>query len=271
MVSALSRNSSVSVLKSILLWILIVLVIPNLGPYVSSELFPIPSLVRITKEYNQLSGEEGAKRAKEVHELIAELDKRYEEKYGELFKEYIAIPREKRLERTGMESPDSDIKTMGLKYRQEYRAIGEKIDAPIIERREKVREQIKIEAERQTRVSKNIAAISPFADYIYLSADLAGTGMRSKENIERATSEFGALADKFSQEKSDEKDRKRISDWKNIKDNPLDISGRPRFSYEEEPLPARISVSLPYLGVMLLYGVLFFAIAFVGFIRYDVR
>ena len=56
-----------------------------------------------------------------------------------------------------------------------------------------------------------------------------------------------------------------------MKNDPLDISGRPRFSYEEEPLPARISVSLPYLGVILLYGVLFFAIAFIGFIHYDVR
>jgi ABC-type transport system involved in multi-copper enzyme maturation permease subunit len=272
MVSALSRNSSVSVLKSILLWILIVLVLPNLGPYVSSVLFPITSLVRSTKEDNQLfTSAEGAKLVKEMRKQMADLDKRYEGKYGELFKEYIAIPREKRLERTGMEAPDSDIKTMGLKYRQEYRAIQEKMGAYIQERREKIREQIKIEAERQTRVSKNIAAISPFADYIYLSADLAGTGMRSRENIERATSEFGALADKFSEEKAAEKDRKKISDWKNIKDNPLDISGRPRFSYEEEPLPARISVSLPYFGVMLLYGVLFFAIAFVGFIRYDVR
>ena len=51
----------------------------------------------------------------------------------------------------------------------------------------------------------------------------------------------------------------------------MDISDRPRFSYEEEPLSNRVAACLPYLGVILLYGVLFFAIAFVGFIHYDVR
>ena len=273
MVSALSKSSSVSILTAILLWVVIVLVIPNLGPYVSTELYPIESLKKAENEYNKYRKgiEEGGEIKKQMDELYAELDRKYEQEYGDLFREYIAIPRADRLKTTGMEAPDSDIKEMGLRYRQEARAIRSKVMGPIWANMQKISAQLKIEGERQTEVAKNIAAISPFADYIYLSADLAGTGMRSRENIKRATSEYWDLAGNFSQEKMAEKDGKRISDWRNIKDNPLDISGRPRFSYEEEPLPARISVSLPYLAVLLLYGILFFAVAFIGFIHYDVR
>ncbi len=273
MVSALSKSSSVSILKAVLLWVIIVLIIPNLGPYVSTELYPIPSLVRLKKENNELRKElqEGGKIKQQLDELYAELDRKYEQKYGDMFREYIAIPREDRLERTGMEAPDSDIKEMGMEYRWEHRAIGSKVYQPIMERMQKVYADLKIEAERQTEVAKNIAAISPYADFIYLSADLAGTGIRSRKDIQRVMQEYGALAGKFRQEKMAEKNSKRISDWRNLKDNPLDISGRPRFSYEEEPLRNRVAASLPYLGVILLYGVLFFAIAFVGFIHYDVR
>ncbi len=273
MVSAFSKSSSVSILKAVLLWVVIVLVIPNLGPYISTELYPLETLKKVEREYNRyLKGmQKGGEFKKQIEDQYAELDRKYEQEYGELFREYIAIPRADRLKTTGMEAPDSDIKSMGLKYRQEYRAIYRKVMEPLYENFNKFSAQLKIEGERQTEAAKNIAAISPFTDYIYLSADLAGTGMRSRENIKRATLEFYTLVGQFSKEKSAEKDRKRISDWKNIKNDPLDISGRPRFSYEEEPLPGRVSDSLPYLAVMLLYGVLFFAIAFVGFIRYDVR
>ena len=203
MVSALSKSSSVSILTAILLWVVIVLVIPNLGPYVSTELYPIESLKKAEKEYNKyMKGmEEGGEIKKQLDELYAELDRKYEQEYGDLFREYIAIPRADRLKTTGMEAPDSDIKEMGLRYRQEYRAIRSKVMEPIWANMQKISAQLKIEGERQTEVAKNIAAISPYADFIYLAADLAGTGIRSRKDIQRVMQEYYALAGKFSQEK----------------------------------------------------------------------
>lgn len=273
MVSAFSRSSSVSILKAILLWIIIVLVVPNLGPYISTELYPIPSLVRLNKEYEQIM-EDSRNQAgfvKKMMELRTALNRKYEEQYGDLFHEYKAIPREELLDRTGMEAPDSDLKAMGLAYRREWRDISRQVYEPIMEALRKTEDQIRLEQERQTEMAQNIAAISPYADYLYLASNLAGTGMASRENVKRAIEEFDEIKNKYSEEKMAEKDRKRISAWKNMVNDPFDISDRPRFSYQEEPVTARIAVSLPYLGVILLYGVLFFAIAFVGFIRYDVR
>jgi len=51
----------------------------------------------------------------------------------------------------------------------------------------------------------------------------------------------------------------------------IDLSDRPRFSYKEEPLKDRLAAVLPYWGVLIFFNVVFFAGAFVGFIRYDVR
>ena len=51
----------------------------------------------------------------------------------------------------------------------------------------------------------------------------------------------------------------------------IDISDRPRFVFKEEPLKGKLNAVLPYWGILVLFNVLFFAMAFVGFLRYDVR
>ncbi len=51
----------------------------------------------------------------------------------------------------------------------------------------------------------------------------------------------------------------------------VDIRNRPRFVFKEEPLKDKLHAVLPYWGILVLFNVLFFAMAFVGFLRYDVR
>lgn len=273
MVSALSRSSSAAILKALLLWVLIVLVIPNLGPFISTQIYPISSLSRFKKEEHDLSKklEKDGEFMKQYTAMQTELDRRYEKQYGDMFREYKAIPRGKVLERTGMEAPESEIKQMGLAYRRESRDISEKIMQPIIDSRKKLREKIILEGKRQTEIAKNIAAISPCADYLYLAADLAATGFGNKNYLDRQMTEYSEIASKYGEKKSEEKDRKKISDWRNMKNSPLDLSDRPRFVYRNQPFTERLKSALPYGAVLLVCNVLFFAGAYVAFLRYDVR
>ena len=273
MVSTLSRSSSESILKAILLWVLIVLIVPGMSLYVSSELYPIPSLVRIKKEYNQiqLASQNKTGIMKKLEDGREQIDKRYEDEYGDLFREYKAIPREQVLDRTGMEAPESDLKEMGLTYRQDVRNLRDEIFKDFSDNMNKLQKQIEIETERQTEVAGNLSAVSPYADYLYLSSELSATGLESARDYKRVVKEYYDIANKYSDKKHDEKNQKRISDFKNLRKSPLDISDRPRFNYEAQPLIHRLTSSLPYWGVILFYGVVFFAISFVAFIRYDPR
>ena len=54
-------------------------------------------------------------------------------------------------------------------------------------------------------------------------------------------------------------------------DSLLDVSDRPNFVFKEEPLKDKLNAVLPYWGILVLFNVVFFATAFVGFLRYDVR
>lgn len=268
MVSVFSRLSSASILNSLFLWVILILVIPNLGPYVSAQIYPIPSVASILKEYSQAQSNEYEK---ELGKLVAPINRRYEKEYGRMFKEYQALSSEKRMARSGMDAPESDFKTMGLKYRKEIRDAQKEFIKAMQEKLKKLKEQVELEAEKQTRIAMNLTVISPFAEYIYLTTALAGTGIECRKHLSFVSREFMKAFSEYQKEKFEEiKDAKATRSIV-VKEWPMNISDRPRFSYNEEPLKDRIVGVLPYWGVLLLYGVLFFVIAYVRFIKYDVR
>jgi hypothetical protein len=41
--------------------------------------------------------------------------------------------------------------------------------------------------------------------------------------------------------------------------------------FQEESVQGKLGAALPYWGILLLYNIVFFLGAFVGFVRYDVR
>jgi hypothetical protein len=49
------------------------------------------------------------------------------------------------------------------------------------------------------------------------------------------------------------------------------MSDRPRFEYREEGLGARVLATLPEFVLLLAGGLVFFVLAYVSFLRYDVR
>ena len=120
----------------------------------------------------------------------------------------------------------------------------------------------------QTNLAKNLACISPFANFVYVARDLTGTGLRSLKYFEQTKDEYDEQFRSYAEEK--------ISDAK--KKNPaideeyyLDVSDRPRFVFKEEALKDKLGEVLPYWGILVLFNVVFFVAAFAGFMRYDVR
>ena len=120
----------------------------------------------------------------------------------------------------------------------------------------------------QTNLAKNLACISPFANFVYVARDLTGTGLRSLKYFEQTKDEYDDQFRSYAEEK--------ISDAK--KKNPaideeyyLDVSDRPRFVFKEEALKDKLGEVLPYWGILVLFNVVFFVAAFAGFMRYDVR
>jgi hypothetical protein len=130
---------------------------------------------------------------------------------------------------------------------------------------------LRTKAAAQTRLAKNLAGISPLADFVYVARDLTGTGLRSLKYFGESKREyswrFRVYADgvEAAVEAAHKNEPKPPGGWF------LDLRDHPRFVFKEEPLRDKLDAVLPYWGILVLFNVVFFVAAFAGFMRYDVR
>jgi ABC-type transport system involved in multi-copper enzyme maturation permease subunit len=78
MVSSFSRHSFTSILNCLFLWILLILVIPNICPYISAQLYRVPSIKEIERKEGEIEGYS----IKVFHERDNETAKRFKSDYG---------------------------------------------------------------------------------------------------------------------------------------------------------------------------------------------
>lgn len=262
LVSAFSRISSVSILTSLFIWVLMILAIPNLSPYLAAQFFRIPSVNRIEKEISRLTGIERDNLGKE---LVAEVADRFKNDYGVLFSEYAAMNREEVQERLKTDTP---FKTMYEAYRAETGNAWKEANRLQGEKANQIRRELNTKAGVQTWVAKHIACLSPYANFVYLATDLSGTGIRSLQYFQRMQGEF---FNQFVPYLNQKEQAAREQDPTYNSNMFIDISDRPRFQFQEERLAVKLVHVLPYWGLLLFFNVLFLLIAYTGFIKYDVR
>lgn len=122
-------------------------------------------------------------------------------------------------------------------------------------------ENEKIIADYRTRfnqlvaLSQNITRFSPAAAFTYLATDLAGTGILEERRLKQAVVEYKNLI------------------WDKPTDSDGNIIGEfSAFSYDRSSISQVLNFSgMSNLLILILFNVLFFAAAYVSFLKYDVR
>ena len=159
------------------------------------------------------------------------------------------------------EALEARRKAVSEAWDEANRIQGEKIDAVMGAAAKK--------EEAQTGLSRTISMISPLATFTYLATDLSSTGMRNEAYFGRMRGVWDRAFGDYTRRKLAElQARDPATDWWNTA---VDMSDRPRFEYREEPLGGRVQAALPEFLLLLGYGLVFFALAYVSFLRYDVR
>jgi len=272
MVSTFSRYSAVSILNCLLLWVLLILVIPNVCPYISAQIRRVPSIKETERQVEEID-----RASREVlRQRREEVVNKFRSDYGGLFSKLESLgfgrilddevgDKEKVEE---LAAADSQFKTMVDSFRRELeQAQGEWIDTKAKEEN-RLWGNLNTKAAAQTRLAKDLACISPFANFVYVARDLTGTGLRSLEYFEQLKSEYERqfFWPYVAKRVQDAKKNDPKFTW----DSFLDISDRPRFVFKEEPLKHKLGEVLPYWGILGLFNVVFFAAAFARFMRYNV-
>jgi ABC-type transport system involved in multi-copper enzyme maturation permease subunit len=200
MVSTFSRYSSTSILNCLFLWVLLILVIPNISPYISAQLYRIPSIQETKRkelETEILSIEVGKK-------LMKESVKQYRIEYGTLFTEFESMefggissfflvsnagPEHKKAARQRADA-DPEFKAMMDAFKKEPYKVIKEVERIRNEFDNTVWKDLYRKAAVQTKLAKNMACISPFANFVYIARDLTGTGLRSLKYFEQIEAEY---------------------------------------------------------------------------------
>ena len=259
-ISARHQASSASIMTSLLVWVLLVLVVPSLSPYIASFLAPTPSRIQVEREVNRLGDTErddlGRKlEAERLRDVLA--------KYPILAEKMSEADRKRLVERdpAAREAFEARRKAVQSAWDEANRIQGEKITA--------LRKAAALKEKAQTSLSRTISMISPLAVFSYLATDLSSTGIRNAAYFEGLGEVWDqAFWDYARKRIADLQAKDPATDWWNTA---IDMSDRPRFEYREERLGERVQAVLPEFVLLLGSGLVFFVLAYVSFLKYDVR
>ena len=272
MVSTFSRYSATSILNCLFLWVLLILVIPNICPYISAQLYRIPSIKETQRQAEEIGQAYREIRRQRKKEVVNKFRSDYSELFSRLeslgFGRILDDEMGDREKVEALAAANPEFKAMVDAFRRELDQARHKVQDMESQEEDKLWGSLNTKAAAQTRLAKNLACISPLANFIYVARDLTGTGLRSLKYFENAKSKYNwSLIGYINRKCEQARKNNPTFDGNSL----LNVSDRSRFVFKEESLSDKLNAILPYWGILVLFNVVFFVSAFTGFMIYDVR
>jgi ABC-type transport system involved in multi-copper enzyme maturation permease subunit len=259
-ISSRHHSSSSSIMTSLFVWVLLILVIPNLSPYVASFISPTPSRIKVQRETARMGDTERDDLARKlVRARLQELVK----KYPVLAENISEAEAKERVAKDPAfrEAYQARTREFQAAIDEANRIQGEKVNAIETEMGRKER--------AQTELSIYISMASPLSDFTYLATDLSSAGMRNGLHFEQIREVWERSFWDYARQKvaALQKQNPAMDAWNTA----VDMSDRPRFEYKEESLAGRVRSTLASFAVLIIFNFIFFGAAYFSFIKYDVR
>ena len=243
-ISALTEHSSSSFLMLLVAWIFAVLIIPRTAVLLSGRAVEVPSMDQINFEKGQFEDQ------------LWQSDRKKMDAYWQ------ANPR----------TPDGNREQQMLQFRRFMSELAEVREAEQRSFAEQLNEDRRNREGVQQKLALSIARISPAASFALASADLAGTSLELKHRFISSANVYQETYGKFINEKTGGVGNGWWSrGGPDTQSDPIDPYELPAYTYEEPSSSELISGALPDMGILVLFNLLFFAGAFIAFLKYDVR
>ncbi len=129
----------------------------------------------------------------------------------------------------------------------------------------------------QERLAFGLARLSPSATFSLAAMTLSGTGVHLKDEFTRAAQRYQQVFAEFLKEKTGETPsggmifRISTDSASSAARVPINAAEIPSFVFEQPPIGTILGTAAVDFGILALFNIIFFAGAFVSFLRYDVR
>jgi ABC-type transport system involved in multi-copper enzyme maturation permease subunit len=263
LISSLAKRSGTSILFSLLVWVVFVLVIPNVSPILASQIEPLPSVNAVERETRMLTD---VIRDNRLNEEVKKLSE-------QLRAEHDIPPTVNELHDPAAYVaagwPEDRAREVADGFVQAYRAIIDRVNAEQREKANAIYQELERKIERQQELTKWLSLVSPTPAFTYFATDIASVGLRAEEYFYEEVSEWASEFNEFADERH-KREEERLG--RRIGANEfIDLAGRPRFTHHPESLLDRFSGVAFYLGHLTVYMMVVFAGAVLVYQRYDIR
>ena len=132
----------------------------------------------------------------------------------------------------------------------------------------------------QAYVGRNFTCVSPTVIYQRASEAIVGTGINHSVNLYRQIRQYQVNLKEYIRSKDSEDpdslhllspNTGAVRMWKTISHKPVDFDTVPKFQERDLALGESLQLAIWDIGLLALFNLVFFAAAFVSFLRYDVR
>lgn len=256
--SARSHTSNVAVLKSLFAWVILVLVLPNISPFLAAQVYRIPSAAKIEQEYYRITSDE---RDDILRQRTREM---LQTKFADLAS-IVDMSREQIQKKT---QSDLSCKERYAQYAHAWDELVKQVNKEQQEQAQEMRAVFDARSRYQEKLATILASFTPFSNFVLIATDVTETGIDGDKRWQRQSGAYLGTLTTYVDEKYQKEMQKNPAFSNN---DYLDLRDRPRFQYQPQAIAERIEVVLPQFGLLVFFNLLFFAGAFVSFLRYDVR
>ncbi len=258
--SVISRSTMTSIMILLFVWAMISLGVPRMSPMAAQVIFPVKTEDIFRKEHQALKGqieEELWQKRREVMDRLVVENKIDVDTSGE-FPDFAGIAKQTR-------------------YDELFKPIEEEFAKRQTKELGDLENDYRRKCDHQMTIASNLSRISPVSSYSFLTTELCGTGLLELRNRRAAAQAFQAQADAEIYSKYviqayalggsrvyGNMEIKKGVDYKNL---PVPVMTQ----YRPVQLGSVLQQTWPDIVLLIWYSVLFFAGAFVSFLKFDVR
>jgi ABC-type transport system involved in multi-copper enzyme maturation permease subunit len=241
-VSTRTSRSSISMAALLLIWVVLIILIPSLGRVFSDRLRRSPGVEEFERNKS---------------EAIRRVDDDMSAgKFGE---------------RAGARSPNP--KECNPLARAAYANAGADAVNQVIEEHHN-------RMVAQAIVGRNLTCISPAVIYQRASEAIAGVGINHCVNLFQQIKQYQLQLKEYIRDTDREDphslhllfdEENSVAEWNTISKRPVSFDTVPKFQERDLALGQSLKLAVWDIGLLVLFNLVFFAAAFVSFLRYDVR
>lgn len=242
-ISAMTNRPSNSFLIGLVVWIFAVLIVPRASVLISGRMVDVPNVDDITSQKN-----------------------RYR---TQLFEE-------DRPKMSNFKPEGTDPQDVMQQFSSHMRELSSKRQEKIDAFTERINEDYENRRREQEKLALNLSRVSPASVFTLASTELAGTSLGLQNRYMDSATEYQNVYGNFMQEKTGANQGggfRMIMITTDDQEEPdyLDPDEMPQFEYKPVSAGVAASTSMPDLGLLILFNILFFGGAFAAFLKYDLR